>query len=68
MSQTHEAIDPRWTVNETIRRLPTTVAVFQKFGIDSCCGGDLPLTEAADRHGVAIDDLLDELEAADGDR
>lgn len=67
-SKTSEAIDPSWTVNETIRRRPATVSVFRRFGIDSCCGGDLPLEEAARRHGISIETLLDELrrEGADG--
>lgn len=67
MSTTRESIDPRWTVNETIRRHPGAVAVFGRHGIDSCCGGDLPVAEAAERHGVAVESLLEELEAARSD-
>ena len=44
--------DPRWTVNDTIRRFPATVAVFNAFGIDACCGGSVPIEEAAPRDGA----------------
>ncbi len=49
---------PTQTVNETIARNPETVRVFTRFGIDACCGGALPIAEAARRHGVALDVLL----------
>lgn len=52
------------TVNETIQRFPRTVAVFDAHGIDSCCGGALPVAEAAARHGIPLPELLKELEAA----
>ena len=34
-------------VNEVIRTHPATVEVFNRFGIDSCCGGAAPVGEAA---------------------
>lgn len=40
------------SVNETIRRYPGTVAVFNRFGIDACCGGALPVGEAAEHDGA----------------
>jgi regulator of cell morphogenesis and NO signaling len=46
------------TVNEAIRLWPASVAVFQKFNIDSCCGGALPIREAAAHHGIDVDTLL----------
>jgi len=52
------------TVNETIRRFPKTVAVFSAHGIDSCCGGGLPIAEAAARHRIDLARLLEALEAA----
>lgn len=64
MSDTTLPIDPARSVNETIREHPGTVAVFGRHGIDSCCGGDLPVTEAARRHAVNLDELLEELERA----
>ena len=49
------------TVNEVIRHFPESVEVFNHFGIDSCCGGDVPLLEAAAYHRVDEDALLNAL-------
>jgi regulator of cell morphogenesis and NO signaling len=63
-----EPIHDGLTVNEAIRRFPTTVAVFNEFAIDACCGGAAPLTEAAARHSIDTAMLLEILEdAARGD-
>ena len=51
------------TVNEVIRHFPASVEVFSRFGIDSCCGGALPLLEAAARHRIDEDALLSALRA-----
>lgn len=40
------------TVNEIIREHPSTVEVFNRFGIDACCGGAVPVREAALRDGA----------------
>lgn len=40
------------TVNDMVRHYPSTIAVFTSVGIDTCCGGGLPIIEAARRHGV----------------
>lgn len=66
MSDTTIPIDPTRSVDDTIREHPETVAVFGRHGIDSCCGGDLPVTEAARRHAVDLDELLEELRRAAG--
>lgn len=39
-------------VNEVIRKYPATVAVFNHYGIDACCGGAAPVAEAAVRDGA----------------
>jgi iron-sulfur cluster repair protein YtfE (RIC family) len=58
----HEVADiAALTVNETVRLFPGTVAVFSRHGIDSCCGGALPVAEAAARHGIDLEQLLKEL-------
>ncbi len=46
------------TVNEAVRRWPATVAVFNRFGIDACCGGAAPIREAAVRDGAPPDEVL----------
>ena len=52
------------TVNEIITQHPETVAVFNRLGIDSCCGGALPLAEVARKHRFDFIALLAELEQA----
>ena len=51
-------------MNDAIRRYPATVAVFNDFGIDACCGGAAPLAEAAARDGADPVALLDAVRAA----
>jgi iron-sulfur cluster repair protein YtfE (RIC family) len=57
-------IHAEMTVNEIIRMKPATVAVFQRLGIDACCGGALSLAEVAKRHRFDFIALLTELELA----
>jgi hypothetical protein len=59
-------IDPAWTVNEVVRRHPATVAVFNAFGFDACCGGAHPVREAAGPHGADLGALVAALEAVAG--
>ncbi|HSK21162.1 MAG TPA: DUF542 domain-containing protein [Longimicrobiales bacterium] len=49
------------TVNEAIRRYPGTVAIFNRHGIDACCGGAAPVAEAAERDGADLVALENEL-------
>ena len=64
MMQTAPELDPTSTVNALMAQDPRTVAVFDRFGLDTCCGGDSPLDEAARREGVELEALLAALRAA----
>jgi len=55
------------TVHETLAEVPGSEAVFRRFGIDTCCGGDLPLAVAAEHHEVELGRLLEALGRAGGD-
>ncbi len=57
-------IDMVSTVNEIVATYPETIAVFNRFGIDSCCGGGAPLVDAARRDGADPDALLLALQEA----
>ena len=59
-----EEITADMTVNEIITKYPATVRVFSRHGIDSCCGGALPLSEVARKHRLDFIALLAELEQA----
>jgi regulator of cell morphogenesis and NO signaling len=51
------------TVGELAATMPGATAVFRKFKVDFCCGGDIALAEAARRRGVDADDVERELRA-----
>jgi regulator of cell morphogenesis and NO signaling len=50
------------SVNEVIRRYPAAVALFNRHGIDACCGGAAPVAQAAERDGADAAALVAELE------
>ena len=54
-------IDATMTVNEVIAAVPATVAVFQTWGIDACCGGAKTLETVARSHGFDLERLLGDL-------
>jgi regulator of cell morphogenesis and NO signaling len=51
----------RMTVNDVIRTSPRTIEVFNRFGIDACCGGASTLAEAGARDGADIASLVREV-------
>ena len=51
-------------VNEAIRLYPETVEVFNRYGIDACCGGAASIDDAAARDGADAQAMLDELNRA----
>lgn len=53
------------TVADLVRERIGRSRVFEKFGIDFCCGGNQPLTEACRRAGVDLGTVCRELEQAD---
>lgn len=59
-------LDPSLTINEIVARCPETIAVFNRFGMDTCCGGSVPVEEAARRDGLDLDPILAALREAMG--
>ncbi len=55
-------------VDKTVGRIaaekPASIGVFEKFGIDYCCGGDRPFGEACRERGLAPEAVAAEIEAA----
>lgn len=54
------------TVAEIATSHPESVRVFQKLGIDFCCGGRMPLAQACEKMGLSVDETLAALEAEFG--
>ena len=52
------------TVAEIAKRSPAMCAVLHRYGLDLCCGGVHPLRLAAQAHGVDLERILSELNAA----
>ena len=57
------------TAEKTVRELalenPAATRIFEKLGIDYCCGGNQSLDEACRSANLSIDEVIDSLEMAD---
>ena len=51
------------TVRDIALENPATIRVFEAFGIDYCCGGKKPLTEACTAKNLSVDEVLEALES-----
>ncbi len=54
------------TVGEIVAHDYRAAGVFQRHGIDFCCGGRRPLAEAAEAKGIAVTVIVSELQRLDG--
>lgn len=52
------------TVNEILAAIPEASGVLLELGIDTCCGGSMPVGEAAADAGVDFERVKAELEIA----
>lgn len=52
------------TVREIALEQPHSIRVFERFGIDYCCGGRKPLAEACAASNLCVDDVLAALDSA----
>lgn len=57
-------IDTRRTVKEIALEMPASVGVFERFGIDYCCGGEKRLEDACQAAGQPVEEVVRSLEAA----
>lgn len=55
-------ITPDTHVADLATSSPATIKVFQQYGIDFCCGGHRPLSEACAERAVNVDVVIDALE------
>ncbi len=52
------------TVREIALQQPSSIRVFEQFGIDYCCGGRKPLAQACAENNISMDSVIAALEAA----
>lgn len=52
------------SVASVVEQVPQAAAVFERLGIDFCCGGKAPIAQACARRGLETDVVLAELEQA----
>ncbi len=57
------SIAPEMTLNEISLAVPRALEVFERYGLDSCCGGAKALALVCERHGLDLPTLLAELRA-----
>ena len=52
------------TVREIALEQPTSIRVFERLGIDYCCGGRRPLAEACNERNLNVADVVAALDSA----
>lgn len=55
------SIDPNTTVRELAIEVPNAVRVFERLGIDYCCGGAKPLADACVSAGIEVSKVVEAL-------
>ncbi|MGN6545042.1 MAG: iron-sulfur cluster repair di-iron protein [Aureliella sp.] len=58
------ALDSHTAVGQWVRQFPATSRVFDKYGIDFCCGGKAELSSACAKKGLSVDAVEAELQRA----
>lgn len=56
------------TVGEVVAERPAHSRIFQAFGIDFCCQGGRTLREACKKKGIALEAVVEQLEAGSRDK
>ncbi len=51
-------------MNDTIRRYPESITIFNQLGVDTCCGGAASLADSARGLGIEVDELVSMLNSA----
>ena len=54
---------PFMTVKEIVKSLPSSVRLFEQYGVDYCCGGGKSLADACAAKNLHVQDFLEKLDA-----
>ncbi len=52
------------TLNDVIRKYPTTIGVFNRYNVDSCCGGARTIRDMAAQDKVDVKVFIESLREA----
>lgn len=55
---------PQTTIRDIAIEQPASIRVFEKYGIDYCCGGRRPLAQVCEERAIQMDELLSAIEQA----
>src|SRR5262249_17015449 len=55
-------LDATRTVRDLATEIPNATRIFERFGIDYCCGGSKPLQDACRQANIPVDEVLRSLE------
>jgi regulator of cell morphogenesis and NO signaling len=61
---TNVTIDAADSLNAIVARYPQALPVLKRFGLDTCCGGALPLRTVVQHHDLDLDELIAALHTA----
>lgn len=56
-------LSPETTVATIASEIPGAAGVFERIGIDYCCGGKVRLAQACGKRGLKVDDVLSQLQS-----
>ena len=57
------SLSAEMTLNEIAAAVPRALEVFNRLGLDSCCGGAKPLGLVCEKHHLDLEAVLHELRA-----
>jgi regulator of cell morphogenesis and NO signaling len=60
--------DTTWTIGQIVTQRPYLSRVFEKLGLDYCCGGARTLSKACAEHGLDLKTVSETLEATEANR
>jgi regulator of cell morphogenesis and NO signaling len=64
MTTKETEIDKGMKVADTLRKYPWTIPVFNRYGIDTCCKGQLSIEASAAEKHVDLEELIESLKNA----
>ena len=61
--KTDAAVTGDLTLNEIAATVPRALEVFDRYGLDSCCGGAKPLALVCEKHALDLAKVLSDIQS-----